>query len=112
MRHRSPQNSRRSVWLAVPALAGLLGCTAQSSESADARIALQQQGISASESAASIDPILDLGLFIKLRQHGFTGRIQERVAEGLGRPIDAKVASLGRDLFFDSLLGLNDDNSC
>jgi cytochrome c peroxidase len=47
-----------------------------------------------------------------LRTLGFTGRIQSRLANRLGRPIDNRLADLGRLAFHDSLLGLNDDNSC
>jgi cytochrome c peroxidase len=47
-----------------------------------------------------------------LRNMGFTGRIEERLETRLGRPIDNHLADLGRLAFHDSLLGLNDDNSC
>lgn len=30
----------------------------------------------------------------------------------LGRPVNAQMADLGRNLFFDKILGLNNDNSC
>jgi cytochrome c peroxidase len=43
---------------------------------------------------------------------GFTGRIQSRLENRLGRKIDNHLADLGRLAFHDSLLGLNDDNSC
>jgi cytochrome c peroxidase len=43
---------------------------------------------------------------------GFTGRIQSRLENRLGRPIDNRLADLGRLAFHDSLLGLNNDNSC
>jgi cytochrome c peroxidase len=105
--------SIRSAWVVVPALAGMLGCAAHSErEDEQARLALQEQGLTVAEATSSLSPLLDLVLFLKLREHKFTGRAQEKVAAGLGRPVNAKVATLGRDLFFDSLLGLNDDNSC
>ncbi|HEY6401968.1 MAG TPA: cytochrome c peroxidase [Blastocatellia bacterium] len=47
-----------------------------------------------------------------LRNMGFTGRIQSRLENRLGRKIDNHLADLGRLAFHDSLLGLNDDNSC
>src|SRR5215475_8858320 len=47
-----------------------------------------------------------------LRNMGFTGRIESRLENRLGRPIDNQLANLGRLAFHDSLLGLNDDNSC
>jgi cytochrome c peroxidase len=47
-----------------------------------------------------------------LRNMGFTGRIQSILENRLGRKIDNHLADLGRLAFHDSLLGLNDDNSC
>ncbi len=47
-----------------------------------------------------------------LNQHGFTGRIGSSLEQRLGRKIDNQLADLGRLAFHDSLLGLNDDNSC
>jgi len=47
-----------------------------------------------------------------LSSMGFTGRIQSRLENLLGRPIDNRLADLGRLAFHDSLLGLNNDNSC
>jgi cytochrome c peroxidase len=47
-----------------------------------------------------------------LRIRGFTGRIQSLLLIRLGRPINNRLADLGRLAFHDSLLGLNDDNSC
>lgn len=47
-----------------------------------------------------------------LADHGFTGRVEQRFREKLGRPIDARLADVGRLLWFDTITGLNDDNSC
>jgi cytochrome c peroxidase len=47
-----------------------------------------------------------------LRNVGFTGRIESKLENRLGRKIDNHLADLGRLAFHDSLLGLNDDNSC
>lgn len=47
-----------------------------------------------------------------LQQAGFTGRIQLTLEQRLGRRLDPKLATLGRDLFFDNVSGLHDDNSC
>ncbi|WP_437673488.1 cytochrome-c peroxidase [Sorangium sp. So ce131] len=55
---------------------------------------------------------LDRALAATLDRHGFTGEIESTLESRLGRNIDRKLAKLGRDLFFDSILGLNDDNSC
>ena len=47
-----------------------------------------------------------------LASHGFTGRIASTLETRLGRRIDAPLADLGRNLFFDPIHGLNDDNTC
>jgi cytochrome c peroxidase len=55
---------------------------------------------------------LDRQLAAALADAGFTGRVQGSLERRLGRPVDRRLAELGRALFFDSLLGLHDDNSC
>lgn len=55
---------------------------------------------------------LDGELNSTLASMGFTGKIQSRLENRLGRPIDNRLADLGRLAFHDSLLGLNNDNSC
>ncbi|MCI0391539.1 MAG: hypothetical protein MOB07_22585 [Acidobacteria bacterium] len=47
-----------------------------------------------------------------LDYYGFTGRIEEKLRRKLGRSIDTELADLGKLAFHDSLLGLNNDNSC
>lgn len=47
-----------------------------------------------------------------LASHGFSGRVNDVLEQRLGRPINTELADLGRLLFFDPVLGLNDDNSC
>ena len=47
-----------------------------------------------------------------LRDAGFTGRIETTLEQQLGRRIDRQLADLGRLLWFDTLTGLNDDNTC
>ena len=63
-------------------------------------------------SATSGADILNEQLSVVLRQHEFTGRVGLSVEQRLGRKIDNQLADLGRLAFHDSLLGLNDDNSC
>jgi cytochrome c peroxidase len=63
-------------------------------------------------SATSTDDVLNEQLTAILRQHGFTGRVGLSLEQRLGRKIDKQLADLGRLAFHDSLLGLNDDNSC
>jgi cytochrome c peroxidase len=47
-----------------------------------------------------------------LSKHGFTGRVAETLEMRLGRRIDHQLADLGRQLWFDPIQGLNDDNAC
>lgn len=62
------------------------------------------------------DQDLDRALRAKLAAAGFTGRIERtfksRLHESLGRPINPKLAELGRLLFFDKGLSLGRDNTC
>ena len=43
---------------------------------------------------------------------GSPGRIESTLEKRLGRPVDPELATLGRDLFFDKILGLHGDNAC
>lgn len=54
----------------------------------------------------------DQQLSALLSQHGFTGRIDSTLEERLGRHVDNQLADLGRNLFFDTVGGLNNDNNC
>jgi cytochrome c peroxidase len=47
-----------------------------------------------------------------LKKAGFTGRIESTLETRLGRPVDPKLANLGRLLFFDRSGGLHNDNTC
>src|SRR3954471_23112983 len=55
---------------------------------------------------------LDEQLRTALQQAGFTGKIESTLTSRLGRPIDSRLAELGRLLFFDTITGLHDDNTC
>ena len=55
---------------------------------------------------------LDVELQTVLREAGYTGRIESTLEQRLGRRLDPKLADLGRMLWFDTLTGLNDDNTC
>lgn len=55
---------------------------------------------------------VDLALSSVLRQSGFTGKIESTLESRLGGAIDGRLADLGRLLFFDTLTGLHDDNTC
>jgi cytochrome c peroxidase len=55
---------------------------------------------------------LDEELQAVLRQAGFTGRMEATLEQRLGRRLDLPLANLGRNLWFDTLTGLNNDNAC
>ena len=64
------------------------------------------------QSASVHDTSLDKELEAVLQQAGFTGRIESTLEQRLGRHLDSQLAELGRNLWFDTLTGLNDDNTC
>jgi len=55
---------------------------------------------------------LDRDLEAVLREAGFTGRIESTLEQRIGRHIDHQLAELGRLLWFDTITGLNNDNTC
>jgi cytochrome c peroxidase len=55
---------------------------------------------------------LDAALRAYLAQHDFTGRVASTLEARLGRRVDRQLADLGRQLWFDPIQGLNNDNSC
>lgn len=55
---------------------------------------------------------LNAALRAALQQAGFTGRIESTLEARLGRPLDPRLADLGRLLFFDRAGGLHNDNTC
>jgi cytochrome c peroxidase len=55
---------------------------------------------------------VDARLADRLREAGFTGRVGATLTNRLGRPLDPRLADLGRLLWFDTITGLNGDNSC
>jgi cytochrome c peroxidase len=62
--------------------------------------------------AASKETALDEELTGLLASHAFTGRIAETLETRLGRHVNGRLADLGRMLWFDTITGLNDDNTC
>jgi cytochrome c peroxidase len=58
------------------------------------------------------DDALTQELTDTLQELGFTGRIEDTLEDRLGRRIDRKLADLGRLLWFDTITGLNNDNTC
>jgi len=55
---------------------------------------------------------VDAALRGYLTRLGFTGRIAGTVEARLGRSIDRELADLGRQLWFDPIHALNNDNTC
>ena len=55
---------------------------------------------------------LDAALARVLAQAGFSGRIESTLPARLGRPLDPRLADLGRLLWFDTLHSLHHDNTC
>ena len=55
---------------------------------------------------------LDARLRAELEAREFTGRVASTLEARLGRPLDPRLAELGRLLFFDPVLSLTGDNSC
>ena len=58
------------------------------------------------------DDALTQELTDTLQELEFTGRIEDTLEDRLGRRIDRKLADLGRLLWFDTITGLNNDNTC
>lgn len=63
-------------------------------------------------SARGVENVLGDQLSVVLTQHGFTGTVGSSLETRLGRKIDNQLADLGRNLFHDTIVGLNNDNSC
>ena len=70
------------------------------------------KGGKAQDEALCKDDALTRELTAELQELGFTGRIEDTLEERLGRRIDRKLADLGRLLWFDTITGLNNDNTC
>jgi cytochrome c peroxidase len=58
------------------------------------------------------DRALDARLAWVLQDAGFTGAIESTLERRLGRPLDRRLANLGRLLWFDKLHSLHHDNTC
>jgi cytochrome c peroxidase len=55
---------------------------------------------------------LDGQLTARLQQLGFTGGIESTLKQRLRRPISQPLANIGQLLWFDTITGLNGDNTC
>src|SRR5215510_4033288 len=68
----------------------------------------------APSSPAALDRASDVDVELQgyLTLLGFTGRIADQLETRLGRRIDSQLADIGRQLWFDPIQGLNNDNTC
>jgi cytochrome c peroxidase len=96
-------NLRRLLPFAVFAAAGA-GCGIDSDPTAPDRLSGAPRAVGTDD--------LDAELNRYLSEHGFTGRVGATLEARLGRPVDRRLADLGRLLWFDPITGLNDDNTC
>jgi cytochrome c peroxidase len=55
---------------------------------------------------------LDQALIERLKELGFTGNIEGSIEQRLGHSIDPARANIGRLLWFDTITGLHNDNTC
>jgi cytochrome c peroxidase len=69
-------------------------------------------GFAPTAEAAERDDELDQRLTARLLELGFTGKIESILEQRLGRKVDHQRADLGRLLWFDTVAGLNNDNTC
>jgi cytochrome c peroxidase len=87
----------------------LAGCGGadQPAGSASAR----QASVRTAATLQAVQP-LDGQLTAALAQQGFTGSAEQRLESRLGRPVDPRLADIGRLLFFDRVSSLHNDNAC
>jgi cytochrome c peroxidase len=63
-------------------------------------------------SPTAVQHDLDKELQRVLANAGFTGNVESTLQTRLGRRLDPRRAEVGRMLWFDTITGLNDDNTC
>jgi cytochrome c peroxidase len=73
-------------------------------------VATVAAGLSLTAMEATED--LDSALSAALAGAGFTGAVEWTLEARLGRPLDDRLANLGRLLFFDKIGALHSDNAC
>jgi cytochrome c peroxidase len=98
------------VGVALAAVAMRLGAALVGSSTSASALTLptgERQAGAAQKHTALDEELTDL-----LASHAFTGRIAETLETRLGRRVDRRLADLGRMLWFDTITGLNDDNTC
>jgi cytochrome c peroxidase len=101
-----PATMPRRLWVRVLGLliVGAAGC----SDQAPAPPVAPTGSFSAAHGADDVDSELRR----LLAKHRFTGRIAETLERRLRRRLDRHLADVGRQLWFDPIQGLKDDNSC
>jgi cytochrome c peroxidase len=101
---------RGERWLLAAGLAATFALAACGG--ADTDSAAVTEHATTRSAQASDGQRLDDSLGAELRRQGFSGNIASTLEARLGRKLDPRLAELGRRLFFDTLLGLHDDNTC
>jgi cytochrome c peroxidase len=96
-----------------PLIALLLGGMALAGCSdTDSDRTVEPMAPSATKAASRSADNEDVALRSYLTRLGFTGRIGQTVETRLDRHIDHQLADIGRNLWFDRIQGLNNDNTC
>ena len=71
---------------------------------------VQCSGFSAADRGP--DASIDARLVAVLSEQQFTGRIEQMLERRLGREVNSELARIGQLLWFDTIGGLHDDNTC
>jgi len=108
--HRVLEPARRPVSLLVASLTTLVLGACSDLEPGRALAPASPPPATTRTDVAEAD--LDAALRAYLTTLGFTGRIASTLETRLGRRVDRQLADLGRELWFDPIQGLNDDNTC
>src|SRR5437016_7751846 len=66
----------------------------------------------AANAAAEETTTLDRQLAALLHQNAFTGQVESSLPRRLGRALDPNLVNVGRMLWFDTITGVHDDNTC
>lgn len=90
-------------------------CGAQNSDvTVNALLLMSAFLVATSTLAAEREPEarINIQLADVLREQQFTGRIEQTLEKRLGRTLDPDLAKIGQMLWFDTIGGLHDDNTC
>src|SRR5205807_10175166 len=66
----------------------------------------------AANAAAEETTTLDRQLAALLHQNAFTGQVESSLPRRLGRALDPNLVNVAPTLWFDTITGAHDDNSC